>query len=237
MSALTGSARGCSSCRWCAVIALRLAVEYGAFPLWSAASGWRSSWSYSGALYGLNVMAVAASALVALGSVLPTMARRWDAIWTARGQRQAAARLTGLWSAMRTVTPALSNVREGSHRMHFRLNSTDLFYRMVAEIRDGYVVLWPYRDGLVEESLRKRGEAAGLLGRDLAAFVDAASLHEAMSARRASRSGTVRAEARTSVGADSFQAEVDYLLGVAEHWERLGCGKGTATLGGRSSKG
>lgn len=221
----------------CALITLRLAVEYGAFPVWSAASGWRSSWSYSGALYALNLLAVAASALVALGTVLPALARRWDAVCVARVHRQAAAQLAGLWSVMRTVTPALSNVTKGARRTRFRLNSKDLLYRIVAEIRDGYVVLWPYRDGSVEDDLRRRGSETGLLDRDLDAFVDAGSLHRALDARTANRRAIGQVETKMSAGGDSFQAEVDYLLAVAQQWNRLGIGGRAAVHTSRSGDG
>lgn len=213
----------------CALVVVRVGIEYGAVPLWSAASGWEQSWSYSGALYGLNLLAMGGAALLAVGTVLPTASRRWDELKAAARHREACRDLAPLWEAMRAVTPALSNVRANtSWRAVLRRSSQlDLLYRMVAEIRDGYVVLRPYRQSWVEQELRDRAVAQGLRGVDADAYADAGSLRQAAQAHRRShrteepagqRPGGDAAPGSGSPSSGSLDAEVDYLLRVARWW-------------------
>lgn len=208
----------------CALIVVRVAIEYGVFPLWSAASGWSQSWSYSGALYGLNLVAMGGAALLAIGTVLPAASRRRAALRAAVRRRAACRELEPLWEAMRAATPALSNVREDAPRRAAlrRRSPLDFLYRIVAEIRDGYVVLWPYRELRTEQGLRARADAEGLRGIDLDTYVDAGSVLQAIEARAKSQPAVQRVGGGASLTESSFEAEVDYLLRVARWWDQLG---------------
>lgn len=208
----------------CALIVVRIAVEYGIFPLRSAASGWTESWSYSGVLYGLNLVAMGGAALMAVGTALPALSGRRDACRASARHRAACKALLPLWEQLRSVTPALSNVRHNVPRRGVLrwVSPLDLLYRMVAEIRDGYVVLWPYRELQTEQNLRVRGGAEDLQGIDLDTYVDAGSLRQAMEARARSQPASRQVGGGASLTGSSFEAEVDYLLRVARWWDRLG---------------
>ena len=210
----------------CALIVVRVAIEYGAFPLWSAASDWTESWSYSGALYGLNLVAMGGAALMAVGTALPALSGRRDA-WRASAQHRAASKtLLPLWEQLRSVTPALSNVRHSAPRRGALrwVSPLDVLYRMVAEMRDGYVVLWPYRELRIEQGLRARGDAEGLRGIDLDTYVDAGSLRQAMQARARSQPAARQVGGGASLTGSSFEAEVDYLVRVVRWWDEIGGG-------------
>ncbi|WP_342782510.1 MAB_1171c family putative transporter [Vallicoccus soli] len=218
----------------CALVAVRVGIEYGVFPLWSAASGWTESWSYSGALYGLNLVAMGGAALMALGTALPALSRRREGLRASARHREECRTLLPLWEQLRSVTPALSNVRGAAPRRGAgRWAPLDGLYRMVAEIRDGYVALWPYRDLVVEQDLRRRGAAAGLRDLDLDAYVEAGSLRGAMDARATSQLAAQPISPPSLTGG-SFDAEVDYLLRVARWWETPDAG---AALADRTESG
>lgn len=222
----------------CALVAVRVAIEYGVFPLWSAASGWTESWSYSGALYGLNLVAMGGAALMALGTALPALSRRRERLRASARHRQGCKGLLPLWDDLRSVTPALSNVRGAAPRRGAaRWAPLDALYRMVAEIRDGYVVLWPYRELAVEQELRAQGAAAGLCDLDLDAFVDAGSLHRAMDARARSQPAA-QPVSTSSLAGSSLEAEVNYLLRVARWWATPGASAAPASqaLGAASER-
>lgn len=205
----------------CALIVVRLAVEYGGFALWSAASGWRQSWSYSGALFALNVVALWGAALVALGTALPTLDRHRQAVGVMLARHAACRQLRPLWQAVRSVTPSLSDVLQGEALAPWaRLPGlADRPYRMAAEIRDGYVVLSNYRDQQAEQQWRRAGAASGLHGADLDAYVDAGGLQHALRRRARGHRSEDPPKVGVPAAGSSIDAELDHLVRVARWWK------------------
>ena len=211
----------------CAVIGIRILIEYGALPVWSAATGWHAQWTYSGWLYALNVVALWGAALVAVGTALPALARRHQESRTRARQRAACRGLQPLWETMRDVTPTLSRSlpqRAGPLR---RPDSRDRLYRMVVEIRDGFVALGPFRDAPFEAHVCARGEAGGRAGVDLAAFVDAGGLAHAIAERAAGAAPASGVTPDTAAAGDSLETEASYLLRVVAHWPGASCAPST----------
>lgn len=157
-----------------------------------------------------NITSELAAVLVILGLTVPVctsmITRGWQAWWRLRAGRL----LRPVWQDITEAVPSVllppvdrAATEEGSWRL----------YRMVIEIRDGYLHLRPYLDPAVTRAAVTEGHRHGLTGRRLAAAAEAATVSAALTAYRQSRQidepGTV------APGGAGLSDEVRWLTRVA----------------------
>ncbi|HEX6499761.1 MAG TPA: MAB_1171c family putative transporter [Micromonosporaceae bacterium] len=168
------------------------------------------------------------SVLGILGLTIPvctsTSLRVWRAGWRLRSRRL----LRPLWQ---DVTEAMPSVllpqvdRAATEQDSWRL------YRMVIEIRDGYLSLRPYLDPTVTEAALAEGRRHGLTGRRLSAAAEAATIAAALSAYR---EGHPVAEPGTvAPGGAELSDEVAWLTRVASAYSHSPVVRAALTATGR----
>ncbi|MBO4209176.1 MAB_1171c family putative transporter [Micromonospora echinofusca] len=116
--------------------------------------------------------------LVILGLTMPAWGPRLAGVAGTVDRVRLLRQLHPLWHALSTAVPAvrLTPDRAGRWRPAERL------HRRVVEIYDARLALRPYLSEAVGERARRRGEASGLRGDELAAVVEAAKLRAALTA-------------------------------------------------------
>lgn len=167
------------------------------------------------ALHVPTVVAQVCGVLITIGASLPvavnTTTRLWRAAWRSRARRL----LHPLWLDITSAVPSVLlppvTPDAGDER------SWGL-YRMVIEIRDGYLQLRPYLDPAVTETALAKGHARGLAGRRLEAAVEAATIAAALAAYRAGR--PVDEPSTVAAGDADLSGEVAWLTQVADAYSR-----------------
>jgi Family of unknown function (DUF6545) len=127
-------------------------------------------------------MPALAALLMVFGTTLPALGPRLEDL--IRGCWYCLRRLQPLWA---TLHEALPDIAASPDREHVPLplsGISERLYRRVIEIRDGLLVLQPYRDSTDTDKHRKQAKALGVADRHRAAAIEAADIRAALHRRR-----------------------------------------------------
>lgn len=149
--------------------------------------------------------------VIVIGLSIPAVGRLAE--WW--GLRRAYEGLEPLWEALYAVMPQIALTSpQGVEGQVPRRDMPLRLYRRVVEVRDGALILNPYRRGADTAAHRDRGVALGLDGEALAAAVEAADLVVALG-RYASGAGRGGGITPASPSHDDLQGEATWLESVS----------------------
>jgi hypothetical protein len=169
--------------------------------------------------------AAAAGILVVVGATWPAIGPRVAAARSGVAAYIRHRRLYPLWAALYRVEPGIAlDPVDSAPADALRVGQPGFrLYRRVIEIQDGRLALRPYLDAEVADRLRDEAGRCGLRGRDADAFIEARVLRAGIDA--ASRGQLARqATASITPGGDDLEAEVEWLMAVAQQFRRAGTG-------------
>jgi hypothetical protein len=130
--------------------------------------------------------------------------------------------LRPLWRALYRASPEIALVPPTTTLFEV-LAPRDLdlrLYRRVIEIRDGRLALLPYLDSTVAAEARRRATATGFAGQRLEAFVEAAVLYAAVTAKSAGTKPGHEAPAVMVPGGGDLDTDTAFLQEVARAFPR-----------------
>lgn len=167
-----------------------------------------------------KVIVAVLSILAIIGAVLPAVGPRVEDY---RAHRE----LYPLWSAMHEAEPAIAlEAPQSPARDRFRVRDLSFrLHRRVIEIRDGQLALRPYRQPDVAQTAQRRGQQRQLVGEDLAAAVEAATLAAAVESKVAGQPALPLTSTAPSPGGLRLSEEVSWLSKVSRHLRTSGVGK------------
>lgn len=173
------------------------------------------------------VCAAIGAPLLCVGLTIPGWGPRLPGLRGRIDRYRACRALHPLWLALCQATPEIALVAPTSAaRDTLAFGDVDFrLYRRVIEIRDGQLALGPYRTPGVAATARRLAEAAGLVGDQLQAAVEAAGLAAALRAKAEDKQGaTTRGERggehARHPGAADLSSEVAWLVQVARAFDR-----------------
>ncbi|GAB3492140.1 MAB_1171c family putative transporter [Amycolatopsis cihanbeyliensis] len=168
-----------------------------------------------GCTFAVGMPALSVLAII-LGAAIPALGPRIAGLLRWPGQWRAHRRLYPLWRALYRAAPEIAltspQAVQGDaprHDMGFRL------YRRVIEIRDGLLILAPYRDPDGTAAHRRAAEATGLSGPDLDAAVEAADIAAALRRKDAGPPAAEEDTRREPAEESDLAAEAAWLARVA----------------------
>ncbi|MGH3366948.1 MAG: MAB_1171c family putative transporter, partial [Nocardioidaceae bacterium] len=117
------------------------------------------------------------------GTTLPTLGPRLEYLIRGFWHRRSLRRLRPLWETLHEALPdiALATLDRPSSPT---VEISERLYRRVIAIRDGLLMLQPYRDPADTREHRDQADAAGLTDSRRAAAIEAADIHAALHRRR-----------------------------------------------------
>ncbi|WP_216216547.1 MAB_1171c family putative transporter [Amycolatopsis aidingensis] len=184
-----------------------------------------------GCTFAVGMPALSVLAII-LGAAVPALGPRVTGLLRWPGRWRAYRRLHPLWQALYQAAPEIAltspQAVQGDappHDIGFRL------YRRVIEIRDGLLILAPYRDQERTAAHRRSAEAAGLTGADLDAAVEAADIAEALRRKQAGLPATGEDARREPAVESDLAAETAWLTRVARAFGTAGRSDRAATPG------
>ncbi|MDQ2789507.1 MAG: hypothetical protein M3Y73_07310 [Actinomycetota bacterium] len=126
-----------------------------------------------------------AALLVILGTTVPTLGPRLEHLTRGLWHRRSLRRLRPLWEILHEVLPDTGlTTPDDELSPPLTGEASERLYRRVITIRDGLLVLQPYRDPADTRQHRDQANAAGLTNRRRAAAVEAADIRAALHRRR-----------------------------------------------------
>jgi hypothetical protein len=160
------------------------------------------------------------SILAIIGAVLPAAGPRVEDY---RAHRE----LYPLWSAMHEAEPAIAlEAPQSPTRDRFRVRDLRFrLHRRVIEIRDGQLALRPYRQPDAALTARRRGQQRQLVGEDLEAAVEAATLAAAVEDKAAGQPALPLTSTTPSPGGSRLSEEVSWLRKVSRNFRPSGAGR------------
>lgn len=177
-----------------------------------------------GCTFAVGMPALSVLAII-VGGVIPPLGPRVETAVRWLGRWRAYRRLGPLWRALYDAVPEIALT--SPHAVQGRIPRRDMafrLYRRVIEIRDGLLVLHPYRDPDTDRANQEAAEQAGLRGDGLAAAVEAADIAAALRRRRSGEPATeTGAPADRQPGGEpaDLAAETAWLVRVSTAFARV----------------
>jgi len=126
-----------------------------------------------------------AALLVILGTTVPTLGPRLEHLTRGLWHRRSLRRLRPLWEILHEVLPDTGlTTPDDALSPSLTGEASERLYRRVITIRDGLLVLQPYRDPADTRQHRDQAGSAGLTNQRRAAAVEAADIRAALHRRR-----------------------------------------------------
>lgn len=175
------------------------------------------------------VCAAIGAPLLSVGLTIPGWGPRLSALGARIDRYRSYRELQPLWLALCQSMPEIALVPPTSAtRDRFAFGDVDFrLYRRVIEIQDGRLALRPYLAGGVAATARQLANAAGLVGDQLQAAVEAASLAAALRAKASEQDemgattlGEAGGEPAGHPGGADLSSEIAWLVQVARAFDR-----------------
>ncbi|MGJ7906420.1 MAB_1171c family putative transporter [Actinopolyspora sp. H202] len=203
-----------------------LAAGYLAHKLWSVLSELLTStiaepycpsaFATIDCTFAIGLPALSVLAIV-LGAAVPTLGPRCEQLVRSLGHRRSYRRLYPLWHTLHTAMPSIAFTVDDTTRTPAPTRGgSEQLYRRVVAIRDGMLLLRPYRSAEDTRGHQAAARRDGVAEQDRAATVEARDIHTALSRHRRDTPIPDTERTRAAEPYDDLAAEISWLVRVSE---------------------
>ncbi|SDJ99369.1 hypothetical protein SAMN04487820_103327 [Actinopolyspora mzabensis] len=204
-----------------------LAAGYLAHKLWSVLSELLtgavaepycpSAFATIDCTFAIGLPALSVLAIV-LGAAVPTLGPRCEQLVRSLSQRRSYRRLYPLWHTLHTAMPSIAFTGEDPARTATtpERGGSEQLYRRVVGIRDGLLLLRPYRSAEDTRAHQAAVQRDGVAEQDRAATVEARDIHTALSRHRRDTPISDGERTRAAEPYDDLTDEISWLVRVSE---------------------